>query len=58
MADECARPCRSQPQPPSLEAVAAARYLSAEVCLAEADDNDPLRSAAKDLGVEVRTISD
>ncbi len=33
----------------ALEALAAARHLSAEVCLAEADDNALLRSAAADL---------
>ena len=42
----------------SLEALAAARQLSADVCLAEADDNAPLRSAAADFGVTVRTVSD
>jgi hypothetical protein len=41
----------------SLEALAAARHLSAEVCLAEADDNAPLRLAAKDFGVTVRTVT-
>lgn len=41
----------------SLEALAAARQLSAEVCLAEADDNAPLRSAAAEIGVTVRTVS-
>jgi hypothetical protein len=42
----------------SLEALAAARQLSADVCLADADDNDPLRAAAADFGVAVRTIAD
>lgn len=42
----------------SLEALAAARHLSADVCLADADDNDPLRAAAADFGVAVRTIAD
>jgi hypothetical protein len=40
----------------SLEALAAARHLRAEICLAEANDNPPLRSAATDLGVQVRTL--
>lgn len=42
----------------SLEALAAARHLTADICLAEADDNAPLRTAATDLGITVRTISD
>jgi len=41
----------------SLEALSAARQLSADVCLAEVDDNAPLRSAAAEFGVTVRTIS-
>lgn len=41
----------------SLEALTAARHLSAEVCLADADDNAPLRSAAAEFGVTVRTVS-
>ena len=41
----------------SLEALAAARQLSADVCLAEVDDNAPLRSAAAEFGVTVRTVS-
>ncbi len=41
----------------SLEALAAAQHLSAEVCLAEVDDNTPLRSAAAAFEVTVRTIS-
>jgi hypothetical protein len=40
----------------SLEALAAARHLTAEVCLAEADDNDPLRAAADRFAVTVRTV--
>jgi len=40
----------------SLEAIAAARHLSAEVCLAAADDNEPLRAAAEDFGVAVRVV--
>ena len=41
----------------SLEALAAARHLRAEICLAEEDDNHPLRAAAADLAVPVRTVS-
>jgi hypothetical protein len=40
----------------SLEALAAARHLEAEVCLAAEDDNAPLRAAASEVGVVVRTI--
>jgi hypothetical protein len=40
----------------SLEALAAARHLDADVCLAAADANDPLRSAATAFGVTVRTV--
>jgi hypothetical protein len=39
----------------SLEALAAARLLGAELCLAEADDN-ALRAAALTAGVLVRTL--
>ncbi len=42
----------------SLEALAAARHLTAEICLAEVDANAPLQSAAQDLGVAVRFIAD
>jgi len=42
----------------SLEALTAARHLSAELCLAEADDNIPLQAAAVDFAVDVRIISD
>jgi hypothetical protein len=42
----------------SLEALAAARHLTADVCLAEVDNNDPLRAAATSFGVAIRTISD
>ncbi len=42
----------------SLEALAAAQHLTAEICLAEVDANAPLESAAKDLGVAVRFIAD
>lgn len=41
----------------SLEALTAARHLSAEICLAEQDDNDPLRVAASRFGVTVRLVS-
>ncbi len=41
----------------SLEALAAARHLSADLCLAAADDNAPLRAAATDFAVPVRIIS-
>ena len=41
----------------SLEALAAAQHLSAEIRLATADDNPPLRSAARDVGIPVRTIA-
>lgn len=40
----------------SLEALAAARHLSADICLAAVDDNAPLRTTAKNIGVSVRTI--
>lgn len=40
----------------SLEALAAARHLEADVCLAEADDNAPLRAAASSFDVVVRTV--
>lgn len=40
----------------SLEALAAARTLPAEICLAEADANEPLRAAARDFAVAVRTV--
>lgn len=42
----------------SLEALAAARHLAADICLATADDNGPLRAAAIDAGVTVRMIGD
>ena len=42
----------------SLEALAAARQLSADVCLADVDDNAPLRSAAAEFGVTIRTVGD
>lgn len=41
----------------SLEALAAARQLSAEICLAEQDDNDPLRAAASAFEVTVRSVT-
>jgi len=40
----------------SLEALAAARHLAAEICLAEADDNAPLRATAGELSVPVRLV--
>lgn len=40
----------------SLEALAAARHLSADICLARVDDNAPLRATAKRFGVSIRTI--
>lgn len=40
----------------SLEAVAAARVIDAEICLAEADRNEALMDAARTLGLCVRTI--
>jgi Arc/MetJ family transcription regulator len=42
----------------SLEALAAAKHLSAEVCLAAVDDNEPLRAAASSFDVVVQTVSD
>lgn len=41
----------------SLEALAAARYVAAEICLAETDDNAPLRTAANRVDVVVRTVA-
>lgn len=41
----------------SLEALASARHLSAEICLAATDDNAPLRTSAPDFGIEFRTVS-
>lgn len=41
----------------SLEALAAAAHLEAEIWLAVEDDNEPLRSAARDLGVSIRTVA-
>lgn len=41
----------------SLEALAATRHLSADLCLAEVDDNTPLRTAAAHFGMPVRIIS-
>ena len=40
----------------ALEALAAAQHLSADICLAESDRNDPLRAAAKSFGVSVRIV--
>lgn len=41
----------------SLEALTAARDLSAEILLAEEDDNDPLRASAAYFDVNVRSVS-
>lgn len=41
----------------SLEALAAARHLSAEICLAAADDNPPLRSTAERFDISLRVIA-
>ena len=41
----------------SLEAVAAARHLGAEICLAAADDNKPLVDAARRLDIPVRRLA-
>ncbi len=40
----------------SLEALAAAEHADADLCLAPADDNRPLRSAAEARGTIVRTV--
>jgi hypothetical protein len=40
----------------SLEAIAAARAIDAEMCLAEADRNEALVDAACKLGLNVRTV--
>lgn len=40
----------------SLEALAAAYHLGAELCLAAADDNVPLRAAATRQGIPIRFI--
>jgi hypothetical protein len=40
----------------SLEALAAARHLGAEICLADLDDNAPLVAFAASVDVPVRTI--
>ena len=41
----------------SLEALAAARHLGAEICLAASDDNKPLMNVAHRLAIPVRRIS-
>ena len=41
----------------SLEAIAAARVIDAEICLAAADRNEALIDAARILGLNVRTVS-
>lgn len=40
----------------SLEAIAAAEALEAEICLAAADENPPLLAAAKQRGIGVRVV--
>ena len=42
----------------ALEALAAARHLDADVYLAAADENPPLRAAARTFGVTIQTIDD
>ena len=42
----------------SLEAVAAARHLDADICLAAVDRNEPLCSAAERLGIAVHFVDD
>jgi hypothetical protein len=42
----------------SLEALAAARHLDADLCLAAADANEPLQVAATRFDVVVRTVND
>lgn len=41
----------------SLEALTAAEHLGAEICLADRDANEPLRTAASEAGVAVRTVT-
>jgi len=41
----------------SLEALAAAQGLEAEICLAAVDANGPLMASALDFGVTVRTVA-
>jgi len=41
----------------SLEALAAAKHLGAEICLAEVDDNRPLMTSSRASGVVVRLIA-
>jgi hypothetical protein len=40
----------------SLEALAVARHLDAEICLADQDDNAPLIASAPNFGVTIRMI--
>src|SRR3546814_20923570 len=40
----------------SLEALAAARHLPAEICLDEHEEHDLLRAAARDFEVSVRSV--
>jgi hypothetical protein len=42
----------------SLEALAAAKHLDADVCLAAVDDNKPLQAVAARFDVVVRTVND
>jgi hypothetical protein len=42
----------------SLEALAAAQHLGAEICLADVDANQPLVASSRQSGVTVRTIPD
>lgn len=41
----------------SLEALAAARHLSAEICLAPADDNAPFRATVEHFEVSLRVVT-
>lgn len=40
----------------SLEALAAARFLDAEICCAQANDNEPLMEAARTYAIPIRSI--
>lgn len=40
----------------SLEALAAARFLDAEICCAHANENEPLMEAARKHAISVRNI--
>lgn len=41
----------------SLEAIASARYLDAEICLANTDPNHPLVEAARNIGLPLRFVA-